>query len=93
MNQVREMLRVFALRTGLLLILLGFGAAGCGFDRLIATLPAAVEGFSLEQLEDIQNDERLTEDQKRQAIREAVGAPENESGDRLVEFLLNFNVP
>jgi len=66
---------------------------GCGFDRLDPTLPAEVAGFTLADLDDIQNDERLTADEKREQIRAAVGAPDTDEGDRLVEFLLTFNVP
>jgi len=67
--------------------------AGCGFDRLQAPLPAAAQGLTLPDLKDIQDDERLTDDEKREAIREAVGAPDSEDGDRLVGFLLTFDVP
>lgn len=66
---------------------------GCGFDRTRLPLPDEVEGLTLDQLEDIQQDERLTADEKRQAIRDAIGAPATVDGDRLVEFLLTFNVP
>lgn len=68
-------------------------SAGCGFNRLEPALPDAIPGFSLRELELIQDDSSLTDDEKRQAIRDAVGAPEDEAGDRLVEFLLTFNVP
>jgi hypothetical protein len=74
-------------------LVFGITSVGCGFERLDGALPAAVAGFSLSDLEDIQDDERLTDDEKRDRIREAVGAPDNDSGDRLVEFLLTFNVP
>ena len=67
--------------------------AGCGFDGITAELPDLVAGLSLSELEAIQDDERLTDDEKREQIREAVGAPETDSGDRLVEFLLTFTVP
>jgi hypothetical protein len=67
--------------------------AGCGFDGIAAELPDLVAGLSLSDLEAIQDDERLTDDEKREQIREAVGAPETDSGDRLVEFLLTFTVP
>ena len=66
---------------------------GCGFERLQPTLPDVVAGFSLADLEAIQDDERLTDDEKSAAIREAIDAPDTEEGDRLVEFLLNLNVP
>ncbi len=66
---------------------------GCGFDGIAAELPELVAGLSLSELEAIQDDERLTDDEKRDQIREAVGAEETDSGDRLVEFLLTFTVP
>lgn len=66
---------------------------GCGFERLHATLPAAIPGFTFEDLEAIQDDTTLTTDEKRERIREAINAPDDDDGDRLVEFLLNFNVP
>lgn len=69
-------------------------AGGCGFDRIQqATLPDQVAGFSLADLEAILNNSALTEMEQREAIRDAIGAPENEDGDRLVNFLFNFNVP
>lgn len=67
--------------------------AGCGLDRLRPALPDLMEGLSLDQLEKIQNDERLTDDEKREAIRTAADIPDTDEGDRLVEFLLNFVVP
>ncbi len=67
--------------------------AGCGFDAVAAELPDLVAGLSLADLKAIQNDERLTDDEKREQIRTAVDAPDTDSGDRLVEFLLTLNVP
>lgn len=83
------------LRTYLILALVTIGlGCGCGVDRLQQeTLPDEVTGLTLDQLEDIQDDERLTDDEKREAIRDAIDAPEDSSGDRLVDFLLNLNVP
>ncbi len=83
------------LRTALLLAFVAIWmGCGCGFDRLQQeTLPNQVTGFSLQDLKDIQDDERLTDDEKREAIRTAVGAPQDSSGDRFVEFLLTMNVP
>lgn len=72
---------------------LGLAAAGCGFDRLQATLPEAIPGFTFADLKAIQDDPALTTDEKRERIREAVGAPDDSNGDRLVDFLLNFTVP
>ena len=82
-------------RTSLFLALLTAGlGSGCGFDRLQQeTLPNQVTGFSLDDLKDIQNDERLTDAEKKEAIRTAIGAPMDSSGDRLVDFLFNLNVP
>ena len=67
--------------------------AGCGFDRLQPDLPDLEGGLTLAELEEIQDDERLTTDEKRERIREAINAPMTESGERLVDFLLSFNVP
>lgn len=67
--------------------------AGCGFERLQPALPDLVEGLSLEELGKIQVDERLTDDEKREAIRTAADIPNTDEGDRLVEFLFTFVVP
>ncbi len=67
--------------------------AGCGFDGIEAELPDLVAGLSFSDLEAIQNDERLTTDEKREQIRTAVGAADTDSGDRLVEFLLTLTLP
>lgn len=69
-------------------------AGGCGFNQIQqATLPDQVAGFALADLEAILNNTALTEDEQREAIRDAIGAPDNDDGDRLVNFLFNFNVP
>lgn len=73
--------------------IMSFVGAGCGLDRIQGPLPDAILGFSLADLKAIQSDSTLTTDQKRQQIRAAVGAPDTPEGDRLVQFLLNFNVP
>ena len=75
------------------LLFLSVVLTGCGFDRILGPLPDLVEGLTLAELEEIQHDDRLTDDQKREAIREAISAPDTEDGDRLVEFLLDFDVP
>lgn len=67
--------------------------AGCGFDRFAPALPDLVEGLSLAELERIQDDERLTVAEKREAIRTAGDIPNTVEGDRLVDYLLNFVVP
>ncbi len=72
---------------------LGLAVAGCGTERLHATLPDAIPGFTFADLKAIQDDPALTTDEKRERIREAVGAPDDSNGDRLVDFLLNFTVP
>lgn len=75
------------------LCLLGSMLMGCGVEDLLTVPPNLVAGLPLSTLDDIQNDERLTADQQREQIRQAVGAPVTAAGDRLVQFLLNFNVP
>lgn len=75
------------------LCLLGSMLLACGVEGLLLTPPNLVVGLPLSDLEDIQNDERLTADQQREQIRQAIGAPVTAAGDRLVQFLLNFNVP
>jgi hypothetical protein len=66
---------------------------GCGMDRLAPTLPDVIPGFTLADLKSIQDDERLTTDEKKAQIRAAVGAPDDADGDRLVQFLLTLNLP
>ncbi len=85
----RRLERIFSFGFGLILTM----QAGCGVSPLEPPLPDLVEGLTLSELEAIQEDPRLTEDEKRQAIRDAIDAPETDAGDRLVEFLLDFNVP
>jgi hypothetical protein len=79
----------------LCVIVLAIGSGfGCGVDRLQQeTLPAEVTGLTLDDLKDIQKDERLTDTEKKEAIRTAIGAPMDSSGDRLVDFLFNLTVP
>jgi len=67
--------------------------SGCGFERFLPVLPDQVEGFSLADLGAIQDDERLTDNEKREQIRAAIGAPMTAEGDRLVEFLFTLTVP
>ena len=80
---------IFCLSLGLFMSIL----AGCGTTGVAAPLPDLVEGLTLSELEAIQNDERLTDDEKREQIREAIDAPDTDAGDRLVEFLLTLTVP
>ena len=77
----------------MILCVSAFSLPGCGFDRIQPALPNAFEDFTFEELEAIQDDERLTDTEKRQAIRDAIDAPLTPEGDRLVEFLLTFPVP
>jgi hypothetical protein len=63
---------------------------GCTVSGLSPPLPDQIAGFSLKELADIQNNSALTDDERRQQIRDATGAPNNADGDRLVEFLLNL---
>lgn len=67
--------------------------SGCGFERFAPVLPEQIQDFSLADLESIQDDERLTDDEKREQIRTAISAPATVEGDRLVEFLFTLNVP
>jgi len=63
--------------------------SGCG-TLLVTPIPNALPNLTLEQLAEIQDDERLTADEKRQAIRDAAQIPNDAAGDRLVEFLLTL---
>ena len=74
-------------------LFIAMAATGCGLDGLRGPLPDAIAGFTLSDLGEIQDDSRLSDDEKREQIREAVGAPDDEDGDRLVEFLLTLTVP
>ena len=65
--------------------------SGCGL--IAQPLPDATRNLDLATLEEIQDDERLTDDERRERIRELAEAPNTDAGDRLVEFLLTFNVP
>lgn len=75
------------------LFLMASMQSGCGFERFQPVLPDQIAGFSLASLESIQDDERLTDDEKREQIRTAINAPMTVEGDRLVEFLFTLNVP
>ena len=79
--------------TALCLSLGIFSLSGCGFDRIQPTPSGTIEGITFETLSEIQDDDTLTDDQKRQAIRDAIGAPDTPEGDRLVEFLFDFPTP
>jgi len=66
---------------------------GCGLNLIPNPMPAQVEGLTLQELQAIQQDGALTNNEKRDAIRDAINAPNNAEGDRLVEFLFTLNVP
>jgi len=57
---------------------------------LIPPVPDALPNLTLEQLAEIQGDERLTTDEKRDQIRAIAEIPNDAAGDRLVEFLLTL---
>jgi hypothetical protein len=56
------------------------------------TLSSTIGGLTLESLKQIQDDERLTTEEKREKIREAIGATNDADGDQLVNFLLNIQI-
>ncbi len=80
--------RLTAMSLGLSAIL-----GGCTPSAFDPALTSTIEGLDLEGLKAIQEDERLTEDEKREEIRTAISAPDTPEGDRLVEFLLDLNIP
>ena len=80
----------FALRKFVLSMVLFVSGGGCGAYVPVPTLPDKIPGFTLRDLADIQNNSALTDDQRRQPIRDATGAPNTIEGDRLVEFLLTL---
>ncbi len=83
---------------GALLLAVSPATGGCGFGRLEAAFPGValaneVPNFNLSDLENIQDDQRLTTDEKLAQIREALGVPDDDDGNRIAQFLLTFNVP
>ncbi|HUN79921.1 MAG TPA: hypothetical protein VMV81_00260 [Phycisphaerae bacterium] len=71
---------------------LGFSITACELTRFDPPLTSTVGGLTIEQLKLIQADTRLTTDEKRQAIREAVGLPDTDEGNREADFLLNLTL-
>jgi hypothetical protein len=63
---------------------------GCGAIP-VTPMPNALPNLTAERLGEIQADERLTDDEKRQLIRDEAQIPNDASGDRLVEFLLTLD--
>lgn len=66
---------------------------GCTPTVFDPPLTSTIDGLDLTSLKAIQEDERLTTDEKREQIRTAIGAPNTPEGDRLVDFLLDLNIP
>ena len=71
---------------------LGAVFGGCELTRFDPPLSSTVGGLTLEQLKLIQEDERLTLEEKRQQVREAAGLPNNDEGNRQADFLLNLAI-
>ncbi|MBI5765305.1 MAG: hypothetical protein HZA51_17475 [Planctomycetes bacterium] len=76
-------------------IVVGLSAifGGCTPTVFDPPLTSTIAGLDLAGLKEIQEDERLTTDEKREQIRTAIGAPNTPEGDRLVNFLLDLNIP
>ena len=66
---------------------------GCTPSAFDPPLTSTIAGLDLTSLKAIQEDERLTPDEKREQVRTAIGAPNTPEGDRLVNFLLDLNIP
>lgn len=79
--------RLAAITVGLSAIL-----GGCTPTVFDPPLTSTIAGLDLTSLKEIQEDERLTTDEKREQIRTAIGAPNTPEGDRLVDFLLDLNI-
>jgi hypothetical protein len=87
----RTLIRVSCFGLAMFVIAL---AAGCGFNAIQqATLPAQAAGLTLAELDAILSNSALTDMEQQDAIRAAIGAPMDDNGDRLVNFLFNFTVP
>ena len=71
----------------------GATVAGCTVTHFYPPINSTISGLTLTSLKAIQQDERLTTDEKREQIRTAIGAPTDANGDRLVDFLLNLTIP
>ena len=74
------------------IFVLGLAASafvGCG--AIPVTPMHAALPLTAERLGEIQGDERLTDDEKRQQIRDEAQIPNDAAGDRLVEFLLTLD--
>ncbi|GMU32730.1 MAG: hypothetical protein HS101_13225 [Planctomycetia bacterium] len=87
--------RILKLESRLVLAILVIAlTSGCGFNAIQqATLPAQAAGLTLAELDAILSNSALTDMEQQDAIRAAIGAPMDDSGDRLVNFLFNFTVP
>jgi hypothetical protein len=92
-DTVRSMKRFLLQLSSLVVVGAVLYSAGCGFSLIQPTPPNAIPDFDFDALEEIQRDERLTVDERREAIRTAIGAPMSPEGDRIVDFLLGLNLP
>ena len=68
-------------------VILGLSITACELTRFDPPLTSTIGGLTMEQLRLIQQDERLTDDEKRQQIREAIGVENTAEGNRVAEFL------
>jgi hypothetical protein len=75
------------------LAVIALAGPACSLRTFDPTLTATIDGLTLESLKEIQDDQTLTDDEKRIKIREAIGAPDTVETDRLVDFLLGLNIP
>ena len=73
-------------------LILGLSLTACELTRFDPTLTSTVSGLTLDQLKMIQQDERLTTDEKLQQIREAIGVENTDEGNRIATFLLNLTI-
>jgi hypothetical protein len=73
-------------------LILGLSLTACELTRFDPTLTSTVSGLTMDQLKMIQQDERLTTDEKLQQIREAIGVENTDEGNRIANFLLNLTI-
>ncbi|MFO0974629.1 MAG: hypothetical protein U1A27_14490 [Phycisphaerae bacterium] len=72
--------------------ILGLSVAGCGTTFIDAPLPNSM-GFSLADLRAIQRDPTMTVDQRRAAIRAALGLADTPEDNRIADFLRTLPIP
>ena len=73
-------------------LIIGLSLTACELTRFDPPLSSTVGGLTRDKLRLIQRDARLTTDQKRQQIRDAIGVPDTDEGNRLANFLLNLTI-